>query len=333
MIISLVFGITSLLQGAGELSQACDVYLPTTNASVVLYNRIPKCGSTTMKALIRRLSSEKLDAFGMEAPRYQILYHTWYGMKKPFEVGTEWTDGWNVLKDVLVNHTHRTVYINHMFWPDIATTLPTVRPPHYIQMVRNPAERLPSDYYYKYYGARAMMESRKSLLAEMQNVSFKGAVPDINEWAQYQLVRADRFRLTNESCDRQGNLMTKYFCGHTNPVCKNVCSQEALDFAKRVLSEKYVMVGALEHLIPSLQLLERLLPSWFTGITEAYHLSSHHDKVRNSGNHSQSLAPPNNATLKLFRHWHVQDFHIYDYAVVTLRQKVDACLAPSSGNE
>lgn len=52
--------------------------------------------------------------------------------------------------------------------------------------------------------------------------------------------------------------------------CRTVGSQDALQEAKRVISEEYSVVGLLEHMDLSLTLMEALVPRFFTGALHIY---------------------------------------------------------------
>ena len=135
--------------------------------------------------------------------------------------------------------------------------------------------------------------------------------------------------------DMKANLQTKFFCGF-HPVCDNICSAAALLRAKRVLEERYVLVGTLEMLEGYIKLLERLLPTWFGGALAAYHSAdtSFQDAKKTQGKmdtvfkirtHASDHAKPTAATTRLLASIHSQDVALYAFATDLLQRKLEAC--------
>ena len=84
-------------------------------ASVVVYNRIPKCGSTTLINVLRRHSSE--------SRRYAVhnSAHFQPRLLQPFVHGTAHTAGWQELSSLMRNATRSRplLYINHVYFPNM----------------------------------------------------------------------------------------------------------------------------------------------------------------------------------------------------------------------
>ena len=117
-------------------------------------------------------------------------------------------------------------------------------------------------------------------------------------------------------------------------VCDDICSTAALARAKRVLEERYVLVGTLEMLEGYIKLLERLLPTWFSGALAAYHSAdtSFQDAKQTHGKmdtvfkiNTRASAKPTAATARLLASIHRQDVALYAFATDLLRRKLEAC--------
>ncbi|KAG1652692.1 Heparan sulfate 2-O-sulfotransferase pipe [Nymphon striatum] len=66
-----------------------------------------------------------------------------------------------------------------------------------------------------------------------------------------------------------GKLSIPFFCGHED-YCFVLGNRNALEQAKYVLDKKYTTVGITEHYNMSLIVLEKLLPSYFNGVVRIY---------------------------------------------------------------
>jgi hypothetical protein len=134
----------------------------------------------------------------------------------------------------------------------------------------------------------------------------------------------DQIRRAHEDkCTPAFNIQTKFFCGF-HEACNDICSEEALAVAKRVLVENYLVVGLLEQFGDSLHLLELEAPAWFAGIVEADAVlnarssgGDHHKIHSNSGPHEP--ATPEN--ILLLKQLCVQDIRLYEFAREVLVKK------------
>jgi hypothetical protein len=299
-------------------------------APVVIYNRIPKCGSTTMINLLRHHGKWSGRYYGFNDSPNMF-------MEKPFETNTSWTSGWKGLREQIelagtANHLP-LLYMNHIYWTNFSEA-GVQSPATYIQLIREPVGRVVSAFYYLMLGPRQEERMLKSQHRAMNLLSLDHP-PTINE---YVTIIANS--LTDPmvcmsgtlQSETKGNLMTRYFCGF-DPVCADICSPEAFERAKYILSTQYTWVGILEDLETSLQQLERIGPDWFDGLVESYHNNSRTDQQKTrvtiaskkSTYGTLKYEPPTKRSSTLLQAWNSQDMKLYKFAKQHLKHQIEEC--------
>lgn len=251
-------------------------------------------------------------------------------MKMPFQVNTQWTPHWNELASYIQGQSESTVYINHMYFPDVARVRPDLPPVFYVQFMREPIARQVSAFYYNMYGPRPkeLMEAGRK-----RNMLFTGLdrPPTINEWvASLRHHVGDGCLATDNisGIDYKFNLQARHFCGF-DQVCKNICSKAAIDRAKQVLLEQYTVVGTLEHMGASLELFERLLPRWFSGLPAQYATYLAKNDGHGANVHRTDHEQATDETIRTLKSMLRSDVELYEFAVTTLKEKVTKCLPDS----
>ena len=311
---------------------------------LVLYNRIPKCGSTTMINLLR--SHQKLPS-----RPFQVFSSRHFHLHDPFQAGTSSSEGWAELVSVVGAAAPRaprleapppasraaleprgrrrgaagaaapTIYINHVWWPNLtAHDLP--RPAGSFQLMREPVARAVSTFYFLLWGPRQEESMTRSRHSFMKQTGLDHP-PTINEYvASAWLQHGQQFgcgKTGQAHTDRHGahnNMMTRYFCGF-HADCADICRPEALARAKAVLRREYQLVGLLEEFDATLELLEKVGPEWFAGIRTTYaSLKARGSAQQRTGEHNGTshFEPPTSETQGHLREWNVQDTKLYAYA-------------------
>ncbi|KAG7260481.1 hypothetical protein CRUP_026391 [Coryphaenoides rupestris] len=213
-------------QAASSLSQADDV--------VVIYNRVPKTASTSFTNIAYDLCGKN---------RFHVLH-----------INTSKNNPVLSLQDQVrfVNNVTSWTEMKPAFYHGHVAYLDFSKygvqgKPTYINVVRDPIERLVSYYYFLRFGDDYRPSLRRRKQGDKKCVS--AGDPDC---APEKLW-----------------LQIPFFCGH-HSECWNVGSRWALERAKANLVNEYLLVGLTEELEDFVMILEAVLPRFFKGATKLY---------------------------------------------------------------
>ena len=296
----------------------CTPTLPCSASTprLVVFNRVPKCGSSSLEAIIKRQATVER--------RFSFL------RDKDF-VNNSLDDAEQslfarTLTDAAKSRT-RTLYDRHVLYVDFASFgLPR---PVYINLLRDPLRMQVSAFYFW----------RQCICATRQG--FCSIAMATNPQSRAALCRADYTIDTlyaNMSVRPTVGLMTRWFCGH-GKACGGVASHrdpyhqpplvsrrvrdEALRRALDNLRNQYLWVGVLERLEDSLRLLTKLLPGYFGRLVVERAAREHVRPRSNSSYYTYSM--PNAATLEKLRVESENDLKVYDEAVRILDCRLAGC--------
>lgn len=217
--------------------------------TVIFYNRVPKTGSTTFTAVLYSLAKpNKLYVMHINSSTFttsnnsndisQFHYRLRLGDQQSFVQNiSNWLD-------------HRPAFV-HGHFGYINFEQFGASNPLYINILRDPLERLVSYYYFIRYGD----DYRKGLVRPKH-----GDSTSFNECVK------------NNGYDCQVKHMwmqIPFLCGQ-NPQCYIVDNPWALQQAKKNLIEKYLIVGVTEQLEDLVVVLESLVPDVFNGAAVKY---------------------------------------------------------------
>ncbi|XP_059620106.1 heparan sulfate 2-O-sulfotransferase pipe isoform X1 [Phlebotomus argentipes] len=219
---------------------------------LVFFNRVPKVGSQTFMTLIRRLAAENSFTFHRDA--VQRIETIRLSPDQQLE-----------LSDMIVDLPTPSVYVKHVCYTNFTRFgLPT---PIYVNLVRDPVERVISWYYY--------------IRAPWYYVERKQAFPDLPlpdpRWLRKDfetcVLNHDPECTFNYGETHEGigdhRRQTLFFCGH-DEECTPFNTVGALERAKYAVESQYSVVGVLEDLNTTLSVFEAYIPRFFRGSKNIY---------------------------------------------------------------
>ncbi|XP_047477183.1 uronyl 2-sulfotransferase-like isoform X2 [Penaeus chinensis] len=280
----------------------------TPDSSLLVYNRIPKCASSTMQAIFRRLSSH-LGFVHISSLVYnqRLLNH-----------GEQLELVENLTGALRAAPTHTLSYDRHLYYTNF-TELGS-EAPVYVNIVRDPVERFISSFYYR----------RSQERLNRIPVQGRTATPSpkwLNRTVEQCVLAGD-----NECAFRPGDekeMMLTYFCGH-HDFCRIVGHKDALQVAKQVVSQDYSVVGLVEHMEISLLLMEALVPRFMVGASQVYSSRKQKEQLMVNKNQEKPEVPVEIREKLLQRM--ADDFEFYNFLEQRLHQQKKAFL-PDQGNE
>jgi len=243
--------------------------------NVLVYNRIPKSGSTMMLGLLYQLGK----SLGFLVLRGK--YHSYRHFGKNDRPGLGY-----FLEQASTRA--KTVYVQHQYYVNF--TQNRQQQPAYINMMRDPVEHLISSYYYKrtvilqHRSPQEMTEEERRIMSEpveqciierRLECIYYGYTVHKNKTEQLQ------FRKTWSPTFLYPSDVLVYFCGH-DEECSQLGNPLALQKAKHNVDTNFAVVGLLEHLNETLAVLEHKLPRFFKGVQTLFKAQGSEVKNANS---------------------------------------------------
>jgi dermatan/chondrotin sulfate uronyl 2-O-sulfotransferase UST len=212
----------------------------SNDSPILVYNRVNKCGSSTLKVLIRELSKRNkfhcLDSNCMKGE----LHHN----ARELSPGQQERLVANLTR--LPRPSYYSEHFHNIDWPAHNLTV------NLVNMIRDPIDRVVSHFYHV---EKIFFAGRQSYL--LDDCVLSGAARcrvggSPTPWGYTGIEMA-----------------LSFFCGQ-RPVCTDPGSREALARALRAVETEYSVVGVLEQLNTTLAVMEALLPRWFLGASSLY---------------------------------------------------------------
>ncbi|EUB58595.1 Heparin sulfate O-sulfotransferase [Echinococcus granulosus] len=207
---------------------------------VVVFNRVPKTGSTSIVRIFETLS--KRNDFRV----YRIAIFNPRQFLNPLSHKT-------LVEEVKeISQCSKLLVHGHFFYINLRRFSSTID--HvYINCLRNPLERLISKYYFVRFGDdhRPNTQRRGMTNDSLQMQTFEECVEVGGKDCAPKLLW----------------VQIPFFCGNA-AYCNIPGNPEALQTAKRRLVEEYLLVGVLEYFNEFMELLAYLIPDYLAGIEQ-----------------------------------------------------------------
>lgn len=268
-----------------------------TNA--VFYNRVSKAGSQTLVEILRLLSSKN----GFTMARDSIFHAS---HREDIILSYEQQIGLTALFD---SFTLPKVYLKHTGFVDFAKLNSPM--PIYMNMVRDPIERVISLYYFK-----RSPPSLSRMKSKYPGIKIPG-----DQWINQEFESC--VRKHNPECTymdgirrRDMTQLTEFFCGQHN-YCSDFNTDEALKAAKENVEKHYVVVGVLEDFNKTLKVFEHYMPEIFKGALDIYWNKLHGEK-KNQNKYRPSV---DNAIRKVLTKNFTREIEFYDFCKQRLQRQ------------
>lgn len=230
----------------------------------LFYNRVPKCGSTTLYTLIRKLAS--MHGF------------THFNSKVYDKKNVDEEEQRRIVQ--LVKTTRAPCsFDRHVFF--INFTRFGESPPIYINIIREPVERIISSYFYR------------RMVAKQNKTKIRPSAYWLNKKFEHCVLTPDP-ECTFVEGHNYSVLQLPYFCGQ-ELQCQLLNDANAIMRAKQNIEQYYAVVGTLEQMNVTLQVLEAALPQFFGGAFKVYHSLGVH---RNQNLHKERVSEEIKALLR-----------------------------------
>lgn len=168
------------------------------------------------------------------------------------------------------------VFVSHMNW--INFTDFNEPKPIYINMVRDPVERVISWFYFvrSPWVFIPQRRQRKERMpdAKWMNTEFDECVERNMSFCQY--LQGAGFEQNETDHRRQ----TLFFCGHDKSKCEAFNGLRPLQMAKMHVEREYAVVGTWEDTNITLGVLEHYIPKYFKGAMHLYYCKFSNDFLR-----------------------------------------------------
>ncbi|CAG7835447.1 unnamed protein product [Allacma fusca] len=279
----------------------------TRNAvkETLFFNRVPKVGSQTIMDLMQRLASLNNFQFHRDGTQKGIIS----AFKNIFH---------SRLTTMIDMFTPPSTYVKHTCFSNF--TRHGYPMPIYMNFVRDPIERVISWFYY--------------IRAPWYIVERKQAFPELPLPAPFWLKKD--FELCVRSGDREclfipgeyhdgvgdHRRQAMFFCGH-DERCVEFNGEWAVQQAKRHVEENYAVVGVLEEMDITLQVLEGYIPRFFKGAPQVYYDNIQYMKRINKNIYK----PPVSQEVKdILRQNFTREIEFYEFCKQRLYNQYNALL-------
>ncbi|CAG0894618.1 unnamed protein product [Darwinula stevensoni] len=226
---------------------------------LLFFNRVGKTGSEMIDLLIEYLSEDNVNNFNLVYPTKQQTRKSWLTIEKEGGIINR------ILKTPLPSAyiTHHVSFCNF--------TRHDQPMPIYINMVRDPVDRVVSWYYYV---RQPIYPLRRHL--RWPEIFNEDTMPDgefyrrdFETCVEMKLMECNFLQDDPEFRGDQRR-QTLFFCAHGDQPCRRFNSKYSAQAAKEVVEKYYAVVGVQEAMDVSLAVFQHYIPRFFRNATAIY---------------------------------------------------------------
>ena len=256
------------------------------NASIIYFNRVPKCASTTMILLMQNLKNKnRFDSdFAMKIDIEPGWRHYLDSEREYSEFFDRLAEIYKSEREVQNNNARYLLYIRHLHFVNFDQILdenhmktqntmidnyPLIKNSNikYFNIIRNPIDQYISTYYFQRHGFEGKAYAPEWLIDKSsRNFTKKETQQTISECIKNKAPE----------CINIYSDMIPYFCGNYE-FCRHR-NRKALELAKNNILHHFTFVGILEEFDKTLFLLEKLVPEVFL---VKNNINANHDSLKN----------------------------------------------------
>ncbi|XP_043193670.1 heparan sulfate 2-O-sulfotransferase pipe-like [Amphibalanus amphitrite] len=222
----------------------------TVSSRIVFYNRVDKCGSSSLNALIKRLAKNNRKFIRSSSDVHFRRY-------------LNDTDQLAIIKKLIKQSKKKpVVFDRHVYYVDFTEF--NQSEPIYINLIRDPVQRFISFFHY--------LRLEKRYRKATQRPKRQWFNKNLNECVMSgdpECAMTDTYHHEGPKGNEVFHPMTSYFCGH-EAVCREFNNRAALQRALENLEKKYAVVGILETLDRSLQVFQAFVPMYFRNAVKLF---------------------------------------------------------------
>ena len=235
----------------------------------VFYNRVPKCGSRGVHAVfgvLARRQHWKLRRHPVNGPYHLSIFRVW-----------QFVDHFNSIPGPFV-------YTGHIHMVNMQKL--GVPNPVYINLIREPAERAISHFYYSLFG------STNNVRYGMKGRTMEDCLEEI------------------ECEELNPSMVLRFFCGHMS-LCLDADDMVSIVAqAKQNVEKFYLTVGLTEHQADFMEVLETLMPRFFFNAT-AIHREKEMESIQKfKTSNKYEVKPKSMEKLKYMLGW---EYEFYNF--------------------
>lgn len=252
------------------------------DAKVLVYNKVPKCGSTKMWNTLKGLAKKH---------KYQHI-HSFTSDVRRLNTSEE-----NELANELSKHEKKIIYERHFYTLDWTRHEQNLKV-NLMNMVRDPVERAIS--MFNYIRAPRVWDGKgPKINTHMPNASWFAKTLETCVLENDQECQiGGSFPFPGPKKIIRTDMVLTYFCG-THVECLNPNSEWALNQAKQNVESLYSVVGVMEEYRESLAVMEAYLPGWLGGANKVFNSTTGHKNKNKHGMPSEEVLTILNERYKL----------------------------------